>query len=254
VANSYLSHRLGIIESYQKLGRSWLSLILALFLAGVFGIGLILWTIVPCVGWLSGLGMLAFYSLVVVPLIAPIIVLEKQQASHAIRRAWDLARRRFWWVLGFVFILFLFNQMVVTAPVTLATYIFQFVIGDPTNPSASQFTLQTIIQSITTLVFSLIYLPLQMTAITLLYFDLRIRTEGFDMDVLVASVTTDDDSQANPTDLVAHAPPPQRGNWVTGAELGYFVLIEIGAVALYFVVVVVVLGLIFALLGVANSF
>jgi hypothetical protein len=100
VANSYLSHRLGIIESYQKLGQSWLSLTLALFFAGVFGVGLILWTIVPCVGWLTGLGMLSFFVLVVVPLIAPIIVLEKQKASGAIRRAWDLARRRFWWVLA----------------------------------------------------------------------------------------------------------------------------------------------------------
>ncbi|MDX1520180.1 MAG: glycerophosphoryl diester phosphodiesterase membrane domain-containing protein [Anaerolineae bacterium] len=251
VAGSYLGEEIGIIEAYRRLGRSWLTLIRALILAGIFGLALVVWFIIPCVGWLTGLGMLAFYGLVVVPLIPPVIVLEEQAASRAIRRAWDLARRRFWWVLGFVCALFLFNQIAVTAPTGLISYIAQFVWGDPLNPSGAQFTTQTIIQTITALIFSLIYLPLQLTAITLMYFDLRIQTEGFDMDLLSASFADDRESV---TDLMSKAPEAQRGNWITMSEMGNFALIEIGLVALYFLIVALIVMVIIGFVGASGNF
>ena len=151
------------------------------------------------------------------------------------RRAWDLTRRRFWWVVGFVLILALFAQLIVTAPVSLIGYGLLFAFGEnPFQPSGSLFVTHTIIQSITSLVFSLIYVPLQLTAMTLMYFDLRVRTEGFDLDILSASTAQE---QADLSEVIAQAPASENSTLVTWNEMGYFALIEIGALALYFLVV-----------------
>jgi len=246
VAATYLGESIGITDAYRQIGRSWLSLLGAMLLAILAVLGLVIWFIVPCVGWLTGLGMLVFFSLVVIPLIAPVIVLEKQKATRAIRRAWDLARRRFWWVLGFVLILAIFAHIIITGPVLLLSLLFNFVVGSgPLATSTTQAMTQTVLQSITQLVGGLIYLPLQITAITLMYFDLRIRTEGFDLTVLTESVSAE--SRSEFSEITTQAPEPERGNLVTINEMGYFVLIEIGAVVLYFIIVAILGAFFFAL-------
>lgn len=251
IAGSYLGESVGMLEAYRKIGRSWVSLIGALLLTGLIAIGLLIWTLVPCIGWLTGLGMLVFLSLVITPLIAPIIVLEKQAATEAVRRAWDLARRRFWWVLGFVLILVLFGQLIITIPVVLITYLFQFIVGGgPFAMSTTETMIQTVTQSLSQLGLSVIYLPLQLTAITLMYFDLRIRTEGFDLAVLAGSVSG---VQTDVDTVTVEAPQPEKGNLITWNEMGYFALIEIGAVALYFVFVMVLSLLFFALFAASNA-
>jgi hypothetical protein len=238
-----LGESIGIIDAYQKIGRSWVSLIGAFILAFFLGILLFLWFLIPCVGWLTGIGILIFYSMVVTPLIAPIIVLERQPASYAIRRAWDLARRRFWWVLGFMFILYIFSQIVISGPVTLFNFVFQFIVGNPYELSINQSVIQSIIQSLLQLIFSLIYLPLQLTAVTLLYFDLRIRTEGFDLALLSQGVSG---GPIEVAEITAQAPQPEQTNLVTMTEMGYFALVEIGGIILY-----VIISSIFAAIGLA---
>jgi len=63
----------------------------------------------------------------------------------------------------------------------LISYIFSFVAAS--NPeSLEQYTLlSTVIQTLVTMIFSLLYLPLQLTAMTVVYFDLRVRSEGLDL-------------------------------------------------------------------------
>ena len=247
VADSYLGEPVGIIDAYRKIGRSWVSLLGALLLAVVVAIVLLIWTLVPCVGWLTGVGMLVFFGMVITPLIAPTIVLEKQTASQSIRRAWDLARRRFWWVLGFVFVLYIFAQIIIAGPTLLISFGFQLITGgNPFNPSVSQTITQTTLQSLVSIVGALIYLPLQLTAITLMYFDLRIRTEGFDLTLLTADVS---DEQTDMSEITTQAPQPEKGNLVTMTEMGYFVLLEIGALILYFVVVAVLGALVFTMMA-----
>lgn len=251
VADSYLGEVTGFVEAYRKIGRSWLSLLGALLLAALVSIALGLWTIVPCVGWFTGLGMLIFFSSVVVPLIAPVIVLEKRPASQSIRRAWDLARRRFWWTLGFVFVLYLFAQLIIAGPAALLGVLFQIVAGGPAEVgnSPTLFTLQTVIQSLVSLALSLLYLPLQVTCITLLYFDLRVRTEGFDLALLAGGATGDPAA-----DVAAQAPPLETARLVTGKELGYFVLIELAGVGLYCIFVFALTALIFATAAASGGF
>lgn len=251
VADNYLGESVNILDAYKKIGRTWLKLVFALVLAVIFTLFLGIWFIVPCVGWLTGLGMIAFFSAVITPLIAPVLVLENQSVSGVIRRAWDLARRRFWWVVGFVFILFLFGQLIVTGPTTLATLVLQFLFGNPVlaDDPATAFTLQTIIQSIVSLVFSLIYIPFQLTNMTLMYFDLRVRTEGFDLALLAGAAAG---NEGGASQAVSQAPQARGGGLVTMTEMGYFALLSIGAGALWFVFVFVLAG-IGAAIGLASA-
>jgi hypothetical protein len=247
VADNYLGTPTGFADAYRRIGRSWLPLIGSLFLAGLFAIVLFIWFLVPCVGWATGLGILAFYSAVVVPLVAPIVVLEHKSGYRAMRRSWDLARRRFWPVLGFVALMFLFNLIVVSGPNLLITAVFQGLVlsairsgSSPTNLLAAQL----IVQSLLTLMFSLLYLPLQLIGITLLYFDLRVRTEGLDLAMLTQDAAANAAATAPDAVLTGPAPPAESGGLITGRELGNFFVLSLGFGAIYAVFVggVVLLG------------
>jgi hypothetical protein len=232
VADSYLGRPTGILESYQRIGNSWLRLVGAILLAFLLGIGLFIWMLVPCIGWVSGVGILVFFFGVIFPLIAPIVVLERHDAVSAIRRAWELARRRFWWIFGFIVILYLFSQLIITGPSMLVTFLVGAVIPSTlTSPTfGAQNLLSTAIQSGVSLLLGLLYLPLQQTATTLLYFDLRVRTEGFDLAVLAREAS---DQPAPVEDLTLTSVPQVTTPLITGTEFGYFVVLTLGGIILY---------------------
>ncbi len=251
VAGAYLGQPLSITDAYRKIGQSWLSLFVA-FLLGVLGlIVLLIWTAVPCIGWLTGFGMLIFFTTIIFPLFIRVLVLEEQDTLKAIRRAWDLARRRFWWVLGFSLVLFVFAQIIITGPTLLLGSIFGFIFGfqgDAFSSPTLQLMVQTGLQTLIQLIGALIYFPLQFTAITLLYFDLRVRTEGFDL-----TLQTEIESETDISQIMAQAPEPEKGNWITMTELGYFVLIEIGVVVLYIILFSILGGLFFAFFAASGA-
>jgi hypothetical protein len=101
------------------------------------------------------------------------------------------------------------------------------------------------VQSLTTLVMTLIYLPLQLAALTLLYFDLRVRTEGFDL-VWTAERALDADSALE--DIVAQAPSPEATNLVTSTEIGNFFLLTIA-----FGIFGMTLGTVFGAFGILSA-
>ncbi len=228
VTDHYLGAQTSIVDAYRKISGSWLGLAGTMLLAGICYLGLMIWFIVPCIGWVTGLGILSFFSMVIIPLIAPIFVLERQKATHSIRRAWDLARRRFWWTIGFVAMLALFGQIVITGPVILLNLAIQFLTSDmlTSGDMTTVLSVQTVLQSLVTLAFTLLYSPLQITCMTLLYFDLRVRTEGFDLTLLAEGAQ---DEPIEIAEVVAQAPPPETTPLVTGNEAARFVLLSIGA-------------------------
>jgi hypothetical protein len=185
---------------------------------GLLTIALCIWLIIPCVGWFSGPGILVYVAMVISPLIAPVVVLEKMGAG-AIRRAWELVRRRFWWTLGFMIILGLFNWLLIAGPSALIRLFLQYALQNQDVESIR--LVQTLSTSLLSLVASLFYLPLQLAAVTLMYFDLRVRTEGFDLAVLATAAPNGDAS------AIASQPAPSIATpLVTMNELGYFVLLS----------------------------
>jgi hypothetical protein len=182
--------------------------------------------LVPCVGWFTGMGMSWFYSLVVMQLVTPVIMLEQHVAFQSLRRAWDLARRRFWWLLGFGLVMGVFVQALSGGPAVLlgALLVGLFTSLIEKSSAALIFTLQTTAQTLTTLLISLFYFPVQVIAFTLVYLDLRVRTEGLDL-ALRAEEALGGPSAAG---VVANAPAPERGRLITRREWGYFVILTLG--------------------------
>ena len=242
VAENYLGHRVGLFDAYRKIGRSGFVLLVATFIGIFFVVALgIWWVVVPCLGWFTGLGMIFFFGLVVLPLVAPVVVLERRTALAGLQRAWDLARRRIWWLIGFMLLLGIFGQIVVTGPAILSVYIINSVVGSSVDATTS-----TLIQQVIGLLLNLIYLPLQLTCVTLLYFDVRVRTEGFDLAVLALS------EQADAESLTTTAPPLDKSAIPSWEELGYFALITIAIIALYIALILIILLVTFGLSGLSG--
>lgn len=233
VADSYLGRPTSISSAYRRIGRSWISLVGALLLVILLIMLLAIWWVaVPCLGWLTGLGMIIFVSFVVTPMLAPIVVLERQGAAQALARSWDLVRRRFWWTLGFIFILIIFGQVIITGPTLLVNLLFELFLLDTLTGVAPGgiFALQTTVQSLTTMFFSLIYLPIQLGGITLMYFDLRVRTEGFDLALLAQTAL---EGEVELSEMQALIPKPAQSAMPTMNEWSYFFLISIVPLAIF---------------------
>jgi hypothetical protein len=223
IAENRLGRKISILEAYTRIGPAWLRILGALLLVFLIDLVLLVWFMIPCVGWITGLGMLTFINFAVFPLVSPVIVLEGKNPDKALRRAWDLARRRFWWMLGFVIILYLFAQLVISGPSLLLSWALGLVL--PQSIGAGNGALvATMISSLVTMLMSLIYLPVQLSAITLLYFDLRVRTEGFD---LLLRANGDTSPGADILLLTSQAPPPASDALITVREWGYFAAMTI---------------------------
>jgi hypothetical protein len=238
ISDSYLGRPRDVISTLKSIGPLWPRILLALLGIGLLLVLILIWTIVPCAGWLTGPGMLFFIATVVTPMVAPIIVIEKKGANSAIRRAWELVRRRFWWVLGFMLLLALFAQLVITVPTTLINLIISSFTSDPLDPMATYSTARLISETTVALATSLIYIPFRLVAVTLLYFDIRIRTEGFDLALLAQQESI---TLGEPRMTPLATPGITEKQLVTSTEIGYFILVTLIAVVLY--------ALLFLLLG-----
>jgi hypothetical protein len=235
IADERLGQSTGILESYQKILPVLPRLLAALLVFLLLMLGLGVWAIVPCIGWISGFGMLMFFALAIGPIIAPIVVVEKVSPGTALRRAWELTRRRFWWVIGFMAVLIAFSYLIVMGPAMIMGAVLTGLMGAATDMMQMN-TITTVANSLTSLVTSLLYQPLQLTAVTLLYFDLRIRTEGLDLAI---EAQRDSGQELDLARLTEDTPLSTSESILTGKEFGYFILLSLGAAAIWFALVMV---------------
>jgi hypothetical protein len=248
VSDNYLGEKTGSLQAFRKIGRSWLSLIGALIVCGLMAIVIFIWALVPIVGWLTGWAMLMYFPFVIVPLVAPVIVLERHSAVEAWRRAWNLARQRFWWIIAFFMVLAIFSWLVVAGPTLLLSSIFNFVLIDSISEPANAYLAQSVVSSLTNLLLNLIYLPFSLAAITLTYFDLRVRSEGFDLSLLAQD---EENPELRAADIAADAPQSSRQSLITLREFGYFagLTLLVGALFVFIFLGTVFLGFIFQLIS-----
>lgn len=244
-ANSYANRPSGIMDAYREMAPSMGRVVLALLVVCLIYVAAFIWFIIPCIGWFSGLGVIFFLSSVVTPLMIPVLVLEKKGGFDAFRRAWDLGRSRFWWLLGFAFVLSLLGQLLVAVPVYLVNFLVNLLVG-------SQFGMEqvalvsSVVSSLTSFATGLLFIPLSMTAMTVVYFDLRVRSEGLDLAMQAASQA---DPEANIATLAETTPSGPLGSFVTGTDVAYFVLLSLIFVALY---VILILAIVIPLVGLSG--
>ena len=248
IADTYLGRPTGILEAFRRIGEAWIQLFVAFALIIVLVIGLLIWTLIPCVGWLTGPGMLIFGTAVAIPLVVPVVVLERESGVAAIGRVWQLVRRRFWWLLGFMLLLNILSQIVVTGPSLLLTSAITPLFGSEFGPMT-----QNVVQSVSSVVLNVLYLPLYTACVALLYFDVRVRTEGLDLALLAVSQRDDGAETAVSTPhLAAHlttVPAPTQSPMPTTDEWLYFLAISFGLFLIYIVAFALVMLVLFGSLA-----
>ena len=122
------------------------------------------------------IGLIATYGLSVRLLFTPqAIVLEKLGGIEGLRRSWRLVRGSFWRVLGITLVLSILVAIIGQGPAYVITIV----------ASALPFpALGIVINAVTQALINIVVLPLEFAAFTLLYYDLRIRKEGFDLQLM----------------------------------------------------------------------
>ncbi len=143
------------------------------FAAGAGGAGAI-------VGGLIDLGIVGFAIFVYVrtSLAAPAIVLEGVSGWGGLKRSWQLTRRLGWRLLGIRLLLLLITGIISGVFSTLLT------LAGAGLDSNGQFILGEVAGAVVAVFVS----PITYIAVTLLYYDTRIRKEGFDIEMLARSL------------------------------------------------------------------
>lgn len=121
------------------------------------------------------------------------VVAVEGLGAGALGRSLELVRGHFWRVLG-VFAVFWLLGVVLT----LALGATQAVVGggedavavnpDPWSAVLSQYTVSSLAGALAGLITSAILTPVQTLVMTLLYIDVRVRKEGYDVEVLTADL------------------------------------------------------------------
>lgn len=111
-------------------------------------------------------------------LVTPVIVLEASATREAIKRSWNLTRGSFWRIvtinLPTIVLVYLISELAVQVISWLLT-----LYTDLWNNLDALQTINTVVRQIGLIAA----LPIQLGVYTLLYYDLRMRKEGYDLEL-----------------------------------------------------------------------
>jgi len=157
------------------------------FTVFLIGIGGFMFLLIPT---LASLGFLLFASMAL-----PASMYEGSKYLTAISRSFDLVRSNWARVIGGVFLITLLALgLVLVLLIALGTLI--------PNDSEGRQILPTAIQYIAGLISNAAVVTVAAIAVTLLYFDVRIRSEGFTVDKLISELGVRAPGQNNTNSLV----------------------------------------------------
>lgn len=164
----YLGEQTTILEAYRSIGwRTFFRLLGALIIALMVFYFSLIFLVIPAI-------VIAVYWL----FLPQVIVLEGSNVASSLGRSWQLVKGSFWRVLGYglvVYVSFLIVQYGISFAAT-------FALG-------ALGTGGTLIGGLVSAVVSVLALPFLFGAVTLLYYDLRIRKEAFDLELLARGLS-----------------------------------------------------------------
>jgi hypothetical protein len=165
----------------------------------------------PALLWLTllyGLGVLLGTVLLVLPGIwlyiswafaIPVMLVEGARGRAALGRSLRLVRRRWWPTFGTIAIGFILAGIISTV---VQLVFFAAVFADVNNDA-----LVLVLASLAGIVGLAISTPLQAALLTVLYFDLRVRKEGFDLELLANEIGGGAAPEPEPEPVTLTAPP-----------------------------------------------
>ena len=211
ISELYLGRTISIGRAYRGVLRRVGSLLLATLIVGfVFLAFVAVFSGAILIASLAGpLGVVIFCLLVPVSLVflgvaiaaatywtfvSQAIVLEDRGAIAGLRRSWNLVRGSFWRVLGITLLIGLLVAVASSVPILMTQ--FGVSLAFPKSLAA-----QTVLNQVVAAVVTILLGPISAIAHTLLYYDLRVRKEGFDLELMarqLAATANTDDVSAQP--------------------------------------------------------
>lgn len=115
------------------------------------------------------------------------VVMENHGPLRALRRSWQLIGGSFWRVLGIVLLLMILVQIVVWIPVMIMSVVLSLMLGSAVDP-LQNYLLRQSMTLLTSYAAQILVSPIYLSAYTLLYYDVRVRKEGYDLHLRAAHV------------------------------------------------------------------
>ena len=189
ISEAYLWEPVSIGEAYRRGSRRYWRLLAASFLIGL-AIGGPAVLLGICVSLVTmGMGLLIF--VIIIPLAAylgtrwgmftPAVVLEEEGAVDGLRRSWHLTEGHFWRVFGTSVLAGVLTLILAQLPAEVVTYAIS---------STASLELAAILSTVVSQLSLVITMPFSLAVTTLLYYDLRVRKEGYDLELQADAIIT----------------------------------------------------------------
>ena len=158
--------------------------------------------------FLTGLGVIVGLVLCLAPGIylwiawtvaAPVLLLEDVRGWKAMKRSRELVKGRFWSTFAVVLLVAILTGIVQA--------VFVGILAGVVSVSGNEVAL-AIADALGQTASGVLITPLSAAVLTVLYFDLRVRKEGFDLELLSRRMGVDPATVANPAFLPPAMPPP----------------------------------------------
>jgi len=187
ISRAYLREPISIAGAYRlSVGRYW-SLFGASFIQGL-AIGVPAAALALCLFSSAATGVIAL--IIILPpaaylstrwgLSTPAIVLERAGASAGLKRSWALTDGYFWRVFGVSVLAGILTLIVAELPGLAIEYGIEFLMSSE--------LVVAVASTLTSQISLTLALPLSTAVTTLLYYDLRVRKEGYDLELMATAV------------------------------------------------------------------
>jgi glycerophosphoryl diester phosphodiesterase family protein len=149
-------------------------LVLGIVILFLVGVSAQIFVTAPLVFWLG----------VKWALVAPVIVAERTGPFRAMRRSWQLTRNNWWRAFAILIVVTLISAVLYFALVFALYAAFSGI------DSINEIALATVDTLFNVVTLAVVY-PLNAAILTVLYYDTRVRNEGFDLQLLAESIGSD---------------------------------------------------------------
>ncbi len=166
VADTYLDEPTGSRESLRYAGRRFVAIVGVSLATGILTVLGLFACFIP------GIWLMVSWSVVI-----PALVVENVGVGPAMRRSFDLVKRRWWPMLG----LLVTGQLLGSILQVVIAAVLELVVA----PLGNGVTGSIVANGIAGGVGSALTTPFVAAAFVIAYFDLRIRNEGFDVSVMI---------------------------------------------------------------------
>lgn len=113
----------------------------------------------------------------------PGIVDQGWRARQSLGESWRLSHGHTWRVIGYLVLVWALSAVITSVPLYLIQYVALFAFSDP-----QMVLVAGALSSVASALLSVLWQPLAAIAVALLYFDLRVRQEGLDIERRVAAM------------------------------------------------------------------